>query len=80
MGRVTVTITHRGRSVEVTRRLYDFLVKEKILRMFAENVNYSDFDDDFMIHRIGAAFTWSDSPQGYDYWLGMHNKQGGVHS
>ena len=61
--------------MKITKDLAQFLAEEGALTQFVDNhINQYDKDDNFIIYGVGHGFTWSKTPEGYEYWNYLHEK------
>ena len=61
------------------KRLKEFLKREKVWDKFVDNlVNEGEMtvEDFFSAEPIGInyAFKWKETPEGFNFWLGLHQK------
>ena len=65
---------------EVKRIFYGWLQQQGALNEYKEAIkggsacNAREFDGQILSQFINASFTWSLTPQGHDYWAGLHKK------
>jgi hypothetical protein len=61
--------------MKITKHLAQFLAEEGVLTEFVVNhINQNGKDDNFIISGVGHGFTWSKTPEGYEYWNYLHEK------
>lgn len=59
------------KKMNIEPKLEKFLRKEKVLTKFKKNVN---LPTDEIVDDISTSFSWSDTPEGHEFWKELDTK------
>jgi len=60
--------------IEIDPKLNKFLIKHKAKRKFMQNAKNDSFSESCVLHSIGEAFVWSETPEGHLFWKKLQSK------
>ena len=66
-------------TITINENLRQALIQLGAWRMFMENTRQQN-GIGFQVWTVSHAFTWSNSPQGHDYWSGIYKQSVRVNS